>query len=246
MHSKLLKTARPQAKLVQGRNDWYRISNKVDSTTAVVGAEIYIYDEIGYFGVTASDFVRDLNALDTEQIDLHLNTPGGDAFDGVAIYQALKDHKAEITTIVDSLAASAGSFIAMAGDVIIMQKNAQMMIHDAMSLGIGNADDMETMRDRLNMISDNIASIYAERAGGSVEEWRSAMKTESWYNADEAVKAGLADQVGRDATETKNTFDLSIFNYRSREEAPDPEIAARAAVQFNPSSFSTMMREALA
>src|SRR4026209_2051548 len=104
-----MKTARPVADLRAGRKDWYRIENSAGNDTT----EIYIYDEIGYFGVTAADFVRELQNIRTSNIDLHLNTPGGDVFDGVAIYNALLNHRAHVNTYVDSLAASAGSFIAM-------------------------------------------------------------------------------------------------------------------------------------
>jgi ATP-dependent Clp endopeptidase proteolytic subunit ClpP len=234
-----LRMARPAADLVQGRTDWYRIKNLSDV------AEVYIYDEIGYFGITASDFVRDLQGITHDKIDLHLNTPGGDVFDGVAIYNALKSHKAEVTVIVDSLAASAGSFIAQAGDKVVMKKNATMMIHDASGLAIGNASDMRDLADLLDKTSDNIASIYSDRAGGTVADWRAAMQAETWYSADEAVKAGLADGVDGEGKNVDNTWDLSIFNYAGRSEAPAPEIAEHPALQFDTNSFSKMMREAL-
>lgn len=236
MDSSRLRTARPMARLTQGRNDWYRITN-----LAGAKAEVYIYDEIGYFGVTADDFVRDLRAIDAQSIDLHLNTPGGDVFDGIAILNALRAHPAEVTTIVDGIAASAGSFIAQAGDHRVMMRNSQLMIHDAHGLSIGNAKDMQEMAGLLDKQSDNIASIYADRAGGTTDEWRARMHAETWYSASEAVAAGLADEVDGDAPPSQNNWDLSIFNYAGREAAPAPETAP----QFDVSSFSTMIREAL-
>jgi len=217
-----LRTARPTARLRQGRNDWYRIENKADGP-----ASVYIYDEIGYFGVTAKDFVNDLNGITASEIDLHLNSPGGDVFDGIAIYESLKSHSAKINVVVDSLAASAASFIAMAGDTVTMARNAQMMIHDAMGLCVGNAADMEEMIGLLNKCSDNIADIYAQRAGGTADSWREKMKAETWYSAQEAVDAGLADSVkGADSSdkkdETRNDWDLSIFNFEGRKDAPAP------------------------
>lgn len=219
-----LKTSRPLPELKAGRNDWYKIKNVVDGNT-----EIYIYDEIGYFGITAADFVSELVNVTSDNIDLHLNTPGGDVFDGVAIYQALKDHPATVTTYVDALAASAGSFIAQAGDKVVMKKNAQMMIHDAHGLAIGNSEDMRNLADLLDKSSNNIASIYAERAGGSTEEWRTAMRAETWYTAEEAVSAGLADEVagGSDDSKSKNSWDLSIYNYSGRDKAPEPKIVEK-------------------
>ena len=222
-----LKTARPVARLRQGRTDWYRIVDKMDGP-----AEVYIYDEIGYWGVTAKDFVDELRQVNAASIDLHLNSPGGDVFDGIAIYQALVDHSASVRTIVDSLAASAASFIAQAGDPVIMTPAATMMIHDAFGIAVGNAADMRDLADRLDKVSDTIAGIYAERAGGTVTAWRDAMRAESWYDADEAVAAGLASEVRagpgqRDATQ--DSWDLSIFSYAGRQLAPTPPMPATPA-----------------
>jgi len=220
-----------------GRNDWYRIQNKSANT-----AEVYIYDEIGYFGITAQDFVNDLNTITSDSIDLHLNTPGGEIFDGIAIYNALKNHDANVTVYVDALAASAGSFIAMAGDEIIMQRTAQMMIHDGHGLAIGNAADMRELADLLDKSSDNIASIYAEKAGGSVEDWRTAMKAETWYSAEEAVAAGLADKINGQDTEdskTNNSWDLSIYNYAGRDKAPAPVVQEKPLM--DPDEFRRLL-----
>lgn len=213
--------ARPVAELRAGRTDWYRITNLVESASA----RVYIYDEIGYWGVTAQDFARDIVALDVDSIELHINSPGGEVFDGIAIYEVLRQHKAKVTTYVDSLAASAASFIAMAGDEVIMAPNATMMIHDGIGLAIGNAATMRETAELLDRVSDNIASIYAERAGGDVESWRTAMRAETWYSASEAVAAGLAQRVGRETEDTtSNRWDLSIFNYAGRSSAPAPVV----------------------
>jgi ATP-dependent protease ClpP protease subunit len=216
------------------RGDWFKIvdrgpivSENGDTQTVT---EIYIYDEIGYWGTNASDFVKLLMGLDSQQIDLHINSPGGDVFDGVAIYNALKARSASGTTIkvfVDALAASAASFIAQAGDEILMTRNATMMIHDASGLTYGNAKDMQDMADLLNRVSNNIADIYAQQAGGTKEEWRAYMQEETWYSSDEAVEAGLAHSVlqheDKTAQAASNNWNLSIFNHASRSEAPSPE-----------------------
>lgn len=223
-----VKLARPTALLRQGRNDWYRIENKTGTP------EVYIYDEIGYFGVTASDFVRDIGAIKATNFDLHINSPGGDVFDGLAIYNSIKNHPAEITAYVDGLAASAASFIAMAANKVVMARNSEMMIHDAHGLAVGNSEDMRTLADLLDKNSDNIADIYAQKAGGTVTGWRKAMKAETWYSADEAVKAGLADEIQGQTADNQNTWDLSIFNYTSRKAAPEPEIEE---IQQTPEEF---------
>ncbi|HZN70574.1 MAG TPA: head maturation protease, ClpP-related [Micromonosporaceae bacterium] len=218
MNQQWLKLARPVAELRRGRTDWYRIEN----ATSNGRAEVYIYDEIGYFGVTAADFAREVNALNVEAIDLHLSSPGGSAFEGVAIYNSLLHHRATVTSYVDSLAASAASVIAMAGDRIIMRTGSQLMIHEASGMGIGKADDMRELADLLDKTSGSIADIYAERRGGTAAKWRKAMKNETWYDAQEAVRAGLADEVSGASDESQNSWDLSIFNYAGRNHAPAP------------------------
>lgn len=217
-----IRMARPIARLKEGRADWFNIENRDDGP-----AKVSIYDEIGYFGVTAQDFVDRLSEVKASAIELHINSPGGDVFAGVAIYNALCDHPATVTTIVDGLAASAASFIAMSGDTIRMNRASQMMIHDASGLCIGNADDMRDMVDRLDRVSDTIAGIYAQRAGGTVDEWRERMKTETWYSDKEAVTAKLADESVNQAQKNTNTWDLSIFSFAGRKEAPAPEMEAR-------------------
>ncbi|SFK92543.1 ATP-dependent protease ClpP, protease subunit [Streptosporangium canum] len=219
-----LKTARPTARLRQGRNDWYRITNLADGA-----AEVVIYDEIGFWGVTAADFIRDLKAVAATEITLRVNSPGGDVFDGIAIHNVLRNHPATVTTHVDSLAASIASVIALAGDRIIMQPHSQMMIHDAAGMCIGNGSDMHDMAAMLDRQSDNIAAVYVERAGGTLAEWRERMRAETWMSADEAVAAGLADEVAprrdTDTPAATNSWDLSIFNYAGREHAPPPILA---------------------
>jgi ATP-dependent protease ClpP protease subunit len=121
-------------------------------------------------------------------------------WDGLAILNTLRSHDAPVTAVVDGIAASAASFIAVACDEVVMMPNSRMMIHDALGLCIGQAVDMREYADFLDDTSSNIAEIYAERAGGTTEEWRATMSAKGlngqWYTAQEAVDAGLADKVG--------------------------------------------------
>lgn len=178
-------------------------------------AHLYLYDAISWFAISASDFVREISAVDSDRIVLHINSPGGDIFDAVAIYNALRDHRAHVETRVDGIAASAASFVAQAGDRVVMAKHSMMMIHDPWGITIGDARDHRNQADVLDQLGDNIASIYAERAGGSSRTWRDRMLEETWYTDREAVDAGLADEVAGDEA-TENRFDLS--GYRK---APD-------------------------
>ena len=215
MTSKPFRTTRTIANLKQGRNDWYQIKNAVDG----LPTQVVIYDEIGYFGVTAQDFLNDLAGV-KGPIELHLNTPGGEVFDGIAIYGALAQ-RADVTIIVDSLAASIGSVIAMAASPgqLKMSVGSQLMIHDGFGMAIGNAQDVREFADLLDQQSDNIASIYAARTGQPAAFWREQMRAETWYAADRAVEAGLADEVlAQPGRPVKNDWDLSLFRNAA---APD-------------------------
>ena len=196
----LAETARAKAETVRAQRDgrsWYRIENLANTDRA----EIYLYDMIGDWGVTAQDFANDLRGVTARNIDLHISSEGGEVFDGLAIYETLRRHPAQVTAHVDGIAASSASFIAMAAHRIVMAPRARMMIHDAHGVTIGNARDMREMATLLDELSDTIADIYAERAGGTRAQWRAAMAAGeggpdgTWYDAQSAVAAGLADEI---------------------------------------------------
>jgi ATP-dependent protease ClpP protease subunit len=155
-------------------------------------ATVWIYDAIGAGGVDAGQLVPELDAIKAEQITVRLNSPGGDYFAGVAIANALARHPATVSVQVDGLAASAASVVAMAGDEVVMHPGSQMMIHDALTLTIGNAADHEKTRALLDSASEDIAKLYASRAGGDPSTWRASMQAETWYTSEQAVSAGLA------------------------------------------------------
>ncbi|MFI8448240.1 head maturation protease, ClpP-related [Streptomyces erythrochromogenes] len=212
------------------RRDWYRITN-----TAAGPVVVDIFDEIGFWGVNAAAFQRELAQVSASEITVNLSSPGGEIFEGIAIYNALRTHPANITVRVSALAASIASVIAQAGDRIVMLSGSQMMIHEGSGLCMGNAEDMLQMAQLLDRQSANIADIYAERAGGSADEWRERMKAETWFNAEEAVAAGLADEVEtaprkeEQPVETMAArWDLSVFRHAGRDQAPAPVLKAQA------------------
>lgn len=213
--------------------EWYAINASSDKKTA----DVYIYDAIGgWLGVDARSFVSEVTDLDVDSINLYVNSPGGSVWDGIAIANVLRRHKAHVVATVDGLAASAASFIIQAADEIVMGRGTELMIHDASGICLGNAKDMADTGAILERISDDIAGLYADRAGGTAAEWREAMREETWYSAAEAVEAGLADRVDKDREETdaENVFDLSVFAHAGRSDAPDPfmpdrQPAARAS-----------------
>ncbi len=169
---------------------WYTIRNVSDSE-----AEVAIRDIIGFGGVTAGDFASEFSSIKAKQINLRVNSDGGDVFDGISIFNAIRRHPANVTAFIEGLAASAASFLVMAADQVVMEPHSQMMIHDASGFVLGPADLMRQQADVLDKASDNIASIYAERAGGTTEEWRALMKAETWLSDREAVDLGLADSI---------------------------------------------------
>ncbi len=215
----LSRIKRPRAK---HSNQWYRIVVNAAKDDEPETADVYIYDEISAWGVTASNFAKDLAQISAKDITVRMNTPGGDVYDGIAIHSVLKNHPANVTVKVEGLAASIGSVIAMAGDKIIMSKYATMMIHDAMGAVFGNAEDHTTASEVLNKISTTLAQIYADRAGGDVEEWRAMMLAETWFDSKEAVEFGLADAIDDKMTKVENSWDLGQFRHPGRERAPDP------------------------
>lgn len=159
--------------------------------------DVTLYDEIGYWGISAADFSERLVEAGNGDITLRVNSAGGDVYAGLAIMNQLRNHPGKVTAYVEGLAASAASFIVVGGaDEVIMCPNSEMMIHDAMTFAEGNADDISSALAGLERASENIASIYAAKAGGDAASFREAMKKETWFTAEEAVLAGLADRVG--------------------------------------------------
>lgn len=185
--------------------------------------EVYLYDYIGgWDGITARDMVETFGALSGD-VDLHINSGGGDIFEGMAIFNVIKNYSGgRVVSIVDGVAASAASFIALAADEVVIEDNGTMMVHDGWGFTIGNEQDHLDAAGVLGKLSNTIAKMYADKTGGSVEELREVMRAETWYDADEAVAAGLADRKMSGNVNAANAFDLSIFNYAGRSAAPKP------------------------
>ena len=185
-----------------------------------------LYDPIdswgGYWGISAKEFVEVLDELpeDTSEIRLLINSPGGEVWEALAILNALRAHSAKVVAVVEGIAASSASFIAAGVDELHVMANSKIFVHKAWSLCVGNGDDMAKSARDLEHEDRNIAAVYAGKAGGTVEDWLLVMADDTWYSADEAVAAGLADSViaasgQRDleaVEQANNRFDLSIFN----------------------------------
>ncbi|EOW5750452.1 ClpP-like prohead protease/major capsid protein fusion protein [Escherichia coli H37] len=173
-------------------NHWYTIK-----ALGVRGAaEISIYEEIGGFGITAKQFAEDLKALgDVSHIDLRIHSPGGDVFEGIAIYNLLRNHPAEITVYIDGVAASMASVVAMAGDRVVMPENAMMMIHKPWGISGGNAGDMRDYADFLDKVETVLVPAYARKTGKSAQEITAMLEDETWMDGKECLKHGFADEL---------------------------------------------------
>ena len=178
-------------------------------------AELTIYGYIGesYYDDSTSAKQVDEALSNLEGYDLHinLNSGGGSVFDGISIYNRLKNHDGKVTVSVDGYACSAASIIMLAGDEVIMQNGALAMIHEASSWVIGNKRDMRKEADLLEKIEDSIVDIYAENTSLSREELRSMMDEETWFNGEEAVKYGFATSYNSNKKDDK---DAEIENLR--------------------------------
>ena len=159
-------------------------------------ADIYIYDEIGGWGISARRFTEDLLSLgNLSHINLHIHSPGGEVFDGIAIYNQLKNHSATITVYIDGLAASMASVIAMVGDTVIMPKNAMMMIHKPWGVSWGDANDMREYADLLDKLENVLIPAYVAKTRKTTEEITAMLEQETWLDGDECVEHGFADKV---------------------------------------------------
>lgn len=219
---------------------WYRMQADDDARTA----EVFIYDAIGFWGVEAETFVRELNDLDVDTIHLRINSPGGSVFDGSAIYNALIRHKASVITHIDGLAASMASIIALAGERVEMSANAFFMIHEPWGMTIGTAEDMRKQAEILDKLAANAVQLYAKKSGLSEADVVEAMAAETWYSATEAKEAGFIDVIvdAEDDEESMRAsagFDLSVFA-----NAPQDLENSPRQKDLNERTLETLLRDA--
>lgn len=241
---------------------WYAIQAKAGEKRA----KINIYEQIGESfweeGISAKNFIAELDALDVDAIDLHINSPGGSVFDGTAIYNSLKAHKANVIVTVDGIAASIASVIVMAGDTVRMPENAMLMIHDPYGMAVGSSSVMRKAADTLEKIKDGIVSIYANKTKKDRAEIQQMMADETWISANEAVELGFADVVVDRPVNIQNcAFDLlnqfrnvprkfwdfkhinHAFNNKMAKEEPMPNITLESIKQDYPEIANALIEE---
>lgn len=176
-----------------------RLDRRLRADVSGDSAKLYLYDAIGSDGwgggIAPKDVISALDKCGGKPLDIFVNSPGGDVFDGVAIYNALRRYGNTKTVHVDGLAASAASLVIMAGDRIECAHNAQVMIHDPWAFAMGAAVDLRKTADLLEQTGETLVSTYASRTKQTPEDLRAWMAAETWMTAQEALARGFCDAI---------------------------------------------------
>lgn len=188
---------------------------------------IYLYDAIvatdeeaaWWGGVSAQSFVKELRGI-TGDINLRINSPGGDVFAARAMEQALREHNGKVVTYIDGYAASAASYLALAADEVHIAAGGFFMIHKAWTFAYGNANDLTSTAALLEKIDESLVGTYATETGQDAQQLRDWMAAETWFNAEEAVQYGFADSIATGAVKDSAQWDLSAYD-----KAPAPKAA---------------------
>ena len=193
--------------------NWYSINGEASAKAA----DVYIFDEIGAFGINAQSFISEIKDYKGTPLNVHLNCVGGDVFEGMAIYNVLKKRSARTTVYIEGIAASMGSVVALAADEVIMAENSLFMIHNAWGGAMGEADDLKKTADVLEKISNEIASIYVKKTNLPLNKVKEMMDEETWLNAQEALDLGFINSIS-DAIKVAAKYDVSKFKNITNEE----------------------------
>lgn len=221
----------------------FRLNAKKGAGILAEGNAIYLYDFIAgseeeaqwWGGVSAEGFAKQLAGMEGP-VSVRIDSPGGDVFGGRAIAQAIREYNGEVTCHIDGLAASAASYIAIAGDRVVAAPGAFMMIHRAWTLALGNCNDLVAQAGVLEKIDSTIAASYAAKAGEGDVDWLDLMEKESWFTAQEALALGLIDEVlpeqsSKAANVTRASWNLTAFEHPPADEL---EAAAEAEARIEP------------
>lgn len=172
------------------KKSWFTIKNLSEQE-----CEVSLYDEIGAWGISAKDFLNELKAVGDRKIILRINSPGGEVFDGLAIFNRLSEHAPGVEVCIDGIAASMASVIAMVGSPIKMASNALMMIHDPNGICMGDSSDMRDLADVLDKIKGCLIGAYTKKTGKTEDEISTMMKDETFLDANEAKEMGFIDEI---------------------------------------------------
>lgn len=228
MHKRLLQLLRDNAKRDISA---LKVIDEGDTTT------IYLYDVIDpYFGVDAQQFNKQLLALQGKSVTLRINSPGGDVFDGRAIATAIAQH-GDVTVMIDGLAASAATYVAIAAKEVQMAEGAFFMIHNAWTLAYGNKEDLTNTANLLDKIDQSIINDYAKKTSQDIAQLTDWMNKETWFTAEEALANGFVDAVFT-GNDINNSWNLEAFSNtpQALKEPPkqkEPEFTEQQHSQMN-------------
>lgn len=179
-------------------------------------ATVYLYDVIvsdSYWGgVSATDFVRQINELKVDTIHLRINSPGGEIFAAQAMCQAIRENSAKVIAHVDGYAASAASWLALACDEVLISEGGYFMIHKAMTIAWGNADEFRKQVDLLDKLDATLVDGYVKETGQEAQQITDWMTAETWFNAEESVKYGFADAVAGSAPKNLKRWNMAAYD----------------------------------
>ena len=211
---------------------WYNIQNKASDVT-----DVYIFDEIGTYGVTAQEFINDIKGLKDMPINLRINSLGGDVFDGMAMYNVIKRREAKTTVYIEGIAASIATIIALGADEVVMAENSLFMIHNAWGGTMGEAKDMRKTAETLDKISGELTDIYRKKTGLSYDVLSEMMDEETWLNAEEAFELGFVDTIS-DSIKVAAKYDVSKFKNITQE-----QIQNKLSININNKKMTNELKE---
>ena len=189
------------------KNSWYTFKNSSDGKPA----EVLIYEQIGDWGVTAQNFIKDVQSVGKSDLTVRINSVGGSVFDGLAIYNILRSHKGYVNVKIEGIAASIASIIALGGDNIEMAENGFFMIHNPFGNSFGDSEEMRKTADLLDKIKKELVSVYAKQSSLTEAKIQDMMDEETWLTSQEALEMGFVHTI-TEPIKIAASFDLSRFN----------------------------------
>ena len=243
----------PKIEALTGQR-WHMREDALDKWNPAFSAEasdntISVLDVIGedYWtggGVTSKRVGAALRSIGDQEVIVNINSPGGDFFEGVAIYNMLRAHPNKVTVRVVGLAASAASVIAMAGDEVQIGQAGFMMIHNAWTIGVGNRHDMRQLSDTMETFDASMSEVYAAKSGSKTDDIAALMDAETWFSGKSAIEAGLADDYLPDdlitednSTDAKALKASAVMDCALRAQYPDMSRKERRALQSDAKSY---------
>ncbi len=240
--SKLLQLIRDNAGAEQ--------KNAIRAEESDSGAHIYVFGVIDpWWGASAEAVIAALAGFRGKDVHVHVNSPGGDVFEGRAIAAALVAHDAQIICHIDGLVASAATYIPRAANQVLMTEGGRYMIHESWTIGYGNKGELRKTADLLEGIDADIASDYVKQTGATLEQVNAWMEAETWFSADQALEHKFIDAITpnskRESARDQANWNLSAYRNapKSTESAPPKADPAAVAAQLQANRMRLQLLE---